>query len=130
MLEAMRNARFALIAVERRHEAAGLIVTDLLRNAQLWLVDEGLEMSLPAGSGYATRYYMTDSFAMTAGVGMPVDSDLIKHVLESAPPLRRKSPAEAIEDRRFAEAVYRAAIEDGIMEGARGQDVPGTGKAA
>jgi len=62
-------------------------------NAELWLVDEGLEMSLPAGSGYATRYYMTDSFAMTAGVGMPVDSDLITHALESAPLLRRKSPA-------------------------------------
>ena len=67
---------------------------------------------------------------MTAGVGMPVDSDLITHALELAPLLRRKSPAEAIEDRRFAEAVYRAAIEDGIMEGVRYQDVPGTGEAA
>ena len=130
MLEAMRNARFALIAVERRHEAAGLIVTDLFRNAELWLVDEGLEMSLPVGAAYATRYYTTDSFVMTAGVGMPVDSDLITHALESAPLLRRKSPAEAIEDRRFAEAVYRAAIEDGIMEDVVYQDVPGTGKAA
>ena len=130
MLEAMRNARFALIAVERPHEAAGLIVTDLFRKAELWLVDEGLEMSLPVGAAYATRYYTTDSFVMTAGVGMPVDSDLITHALESAPLLRRKSPAEAIEDRRFAEAIYRAAIEDGITENARYQDVPGTGEAA
>jgi hypothetical protein len=130
MLEAMRNARFALITVERRHEAAGLIVTDLFRNAELWLVDEGLETSLPVGATFAIRYYTTDSFVMTAGIGMPVDSDLIKHAFESAPVLQRKSPAEAIDDRRFAEAVYRAAVEDGIMQGARGQHVPGTGKAA
>ncbi len=128
MLEAMCNARFAIVLVQRRHQSAGLIVTDLFRNVELWLVDEGLEMSLPAGTAFATRYYAADRFVMTAGVGMPVDRVLLTSALDSAPQLLRKSEAEAIEDRRFAEAVYRAAIEDGIMEGVSFQDPVGAGE--
>jgi hypothetical protein len=115
MLEAVRDARFAIIMVERRHPSAGLIVTDLYRNIELWLVDEGLEISLPAGATYATRYYSPGHFVMTAGVGMPVDRGLVFGAAESVPQLLRKPAVEAIDDRRFAEAVYRAAIAHGIM---------------
>ena len=66
---------------------------------------------------------------MTAGVGMPVDL-AIKSALKSVPQLQRRSHAEAIDDRRFAEAVYRAAVADGIMEGVTYQDTVGTGSAA
>ncbi|MGD0026959.1 MAG: hypothetical protein ABSC37_20455 [Xanthobacteraceae bacterium] len=128
VLEAMCNARFAIVLVQRRHQSAGLIVTDLFRNVELWLVDEGLEMSLPAGTAFATRYYAPDRFVMTAGVGMPVDFVLLTSALDSAPQLLRKSQAEAIEDRRFAEAVYRAAIGDGIMEKVIFQDPVGAGE--
>jgi hypothetical protein len=130
MLEAMRNSRFAVVRVQRRHEAAGLIVEDLFRNIELWLVDEGLERSLPDGTAYATRYYTPDRFCMTAGVGMPVDRALLKDALESVPPLLRKSRVEAIEDRRLAEAIYRIALADGIMEGVTYEDPPGPGEAA
>jgi hypothetical protein len=130
MLEAMRNARFAIVLVRRRHPSAGLIVTDLFRNIELWLVDEGLEISLEVGAVYATRYYAPDGFVMTAGVGMPVDRDLINSALESAPQLLRKSHIAAIEDRRFAEAIYRAAIADGIMQGVAYRDPADAGDAA
>jgi len=130
MLEAMRNARFAVVMVQSRHPSVGLIVSDLFRNVELWLVDEGLEISLPAGTAFATRYYKPDGFIMTAGVGMPVDLDLLIGAVESAPQLLRKSRVEVIEDRRFAEAVYRAAIADGIMEGVAYREVPGPGDAA
>jgi hypothetical protein len=43
-LEALRNARFAIILVKGRHQAAGLIATDVFRQNELWLVDEGLEI--------------------------------------------------------------------------------------
>jgi hypothetical protein len=129
VLDAMRRARFAVVIVKRRHESAGLIVTDLYRQIELWLVDEGFEMSLPPQAAFATRYCTLDGFVMTAGVGTPVDSDLITHALELAPQLLRKSPAAAIEDRRFAEAVYRAAIADGVMEQIRFQDPADTGEA-
>jgi hypothetical protein len=130
MLEAMRNARFAVILVQRRHPSAGLIVTDVFRNIEIWLVDEGLEASLPVGTAYATRYYAPDRFVVTAGVGMPVDIELLTSAVESAPQLLRKSRAEAFEDRRFAEAVYRAAIADGIMAGIAYQDTAGAVDAA
>ena len=67
---------------------------------------------------------------MTAGVGMPVDADLLASAFASAPHLLRKSQAEAVEDRRFAEAVYRAAIAAGIMENVTFQDPGGAGAAA
>lgn len=130
VLEAMCNAHFAVVLVQRRHQAAGLIVTDLFRKTELWLVDEGLEISLPEGSAFATRYYAPDRFVMTAGVGMPVDLVLLTNALESVPQLLRKSRVEAIEDRRFAEAVYRAAIVDGIMEGVTYLDPGATDDAA
>ena len=130
MLEAMCNARFAIVVVRRRHPSAGLIVTDLFRKVDLWLMDEGLEVSLPVGTVFATRYFAPDRFVVTAGVGMPVDLDLLTSAIESVPQLPRKPRAEAIDDRRFAEAIYRAAIAAGIMENMTYQDTVGSGDAA
>jgi hypothetical protein len=129
MLEAMRNARFAVVLVQRRHPSAGLIVTDLVRNVELWLVDEGLEISLPVGAAFATRYYAPDRFIMTTGVCVPVNRNLLTSAIESVPPLLKKSHTEAIEDRRFAEAFYRAAIATGVMEGVAYRDTARTGDA-
>ena len=58
---------------------------------------------------------------------MPVDPILLTSALGSAPRLLRRSRAEAVEDRRFAEGIYRAAIADGIMERVSYQDPAGTG---
>jgi len=57
VLDAMLAARFALIRVERRHPEAGLIVTDLMREEEFWLVDEGMESTAPFGFKMATRVY-------------------------------------------------------------------------
>jgi hypothetical protein len=126
VLRGMCNARFAVVSVQRRHPAAGLIVTDLFRKIDVWLVDEGLEISIPEGTALATRYYTPEHFAMTAGVAMPVDDDILTRALDSAPHLRRKSHVEALEDRRFAEAVYRVGIAAGITRRMAYQDLGGT----
>ena len=55
VLEAMQRARFSIISTVRRHPIAGLIVKDLFRGVEVWLVDVGLESSLPEGAGLATR---------------------------------------------------------------------------
>jgi hypothetical protein len=112
VLEAMCDARFALLSVERRHPSAGLILTDVVREIDLWLMDEGLEISFSEGSVFATRYFVLDDFAMKSGP--PLDRSLPRHTIELAPQLLRKSLGQAIEDRRFAEALYRAAIADGV----------------
>ena len=127
MLEVMREARFAIIKIERRHPSVGLIVKDLFCDIELWLVDEGLEKTAPPGMGFALRYFSPGPFDMSAGVGMPVGRDTLERALNSAPYLTRKSRAEAVQDRRFAEAVYRTAIKDGTMENIRFVDPLGEG---
>jgi hypothetical protein len=71
VLEAMRRARFSIISSVRRHTVAGLIVKDLFRGFEFWLVDEGLDSSLPDEAVLATRLYTLQGFAMTAGVLVP-----------------------------------------------------------
>ena len=104
MLEAMCNARFALLMVVRCHPSAGLIVTDMVREIDLWLVNEGLEISFSEGSVFATRYFGLDGFAMTTGVAIPLESSLLGRAMDFAPHLLRKPLDEAIEHRHFAEA--------------------------
>ncbi len=130
MLEAMRDARFAILLVQRGHPSVGLIVTDLFRKIDLWLVDEGLEKSLPVGAAFATRYYAPEPFVMTAGVGVPVGRVALVRAIESTPGQTRKPHVEAIDDRRFAEAVYRGAIDDGTTERVAYRDPIGAGDEA
>ena len=87
VLEAMRQAQFAIICVERRHQAAGLIVKDVMRGSEHWLVDEGIEISLPDGAVIGTRFFTPDEFSMTAGVVVPLDRELIEDVLNEVPQL-------------------------------------------
>ena len=130
MLEAMCNARFSVLKVQHRHPVAGLIVSDLFRDIDLWLVDEGLEICMRGGETFATRYFAPDRFVMTAGVLIPFGEHMLADVVDSVPQLLRKSPEEAVEDRRFAEAVYRIALADGVMEGVAYQDRADVGDAA
>ena len=130
VVDAMLAARFALICVERRHPEAGLIVRDLIREEEFWLVDEGMELSAPIGLKMATRVFSPDHFHMTAGVMIPLDGDLLRNALERRPLLLRMSLDQTAEDRRFAEAIYREAIRAGVMERVRFQDPPGLAGAA
>jgi hypothetical protein len=115
VLQAMRNASFAILSAERPHPTAGLIVSDLLRNQELWLVDDALEKSVPQGSAFATRYFNPAGFAITTGTATPVDVGLLASALEGEPQLLRKPCTEAINDWRFAEAIYRAALAHALV---------------
>jgi hypothetical protein len=119
----MRRARFSIISIVRRHAVAGLIARDLFRCFDFWLVDEGLESSLPDGAALATRLYTPESFAMTAGVLVPFDIELLEDAFADNPQLLRKSREELIDDRRFAETIYRVALASGLMEEVAYQDV-------
>jgi hypothetical protein len=125
MLEAMCGARFAIMAVQDQHPVAGLLVTDIFRQVDLWLMDVGLEQSLPEGAMFAPRTCKPADFAMTVGVAIPIDLALLEAVVLTAPQLGRLSPVEALGDRRFAEAIYREAIADGTMDGVSYQDPGG-----
>ena len=115
-LEAMRQARFAVWRVERRHDVAGLIVRDLLRQDEAWLVDEALEQSAPEGMAMATRLCTPDAFAMTSGIIVPVDREGMEEVLDQVLPRIRGEPDQVANDRRFATALYRMAVTNGLLE--------------
>ena len=106
VLEAMRHARFSLWRVERRHETAGLILQDLLRGGEIWLVDETMEKSAPRGVEMAARLLQPESFAMTARIIVPVTSDLMEEVFTRAPALQRTQggqpcPGPTLRDRHL-----------------------------
>jgi len=62
---------------------------------------------------------------MFAGVFGPLEGVLLMSALDRRPVLLRMDLDEAVEDRRFAEAIYREAIRAGVMERVRFQDPPG-----
>jgi hypothetical protein len=117
MLDAMCDARFSIWRVEGRHQTAGLIVTDVLRETEAWLIDEGLEASAPDRTVFAGRLAEPDDFAMSCGVIVPVNPDLFVEVARDALAWRRRDPERIAQDPRFAIAVYCAAIDSGTMAG-------------
>jgi len=124
VLDAMCHAHFSVLRIERRHAQIGLIATDVTRETELWLVDVGLESSMPNGTELATRFFTPDSFSMTAGTPIPITAELVANVLADVPQLFRKSPDQVADDRRFAEAIYRAAVANGTMENVTFCDPP------
>lgn len=116
-LDAMCQARFSLWRIERRHEIAGVMVADLLRDRETWLLDQGLAHSAHPGMTVASRLCWPAEFAMTCGVIVPVNVELIEDAFDdSAAWLSHADPQSLADDPRFAAAIYRNAIGTGIME--------------
>jgi hypothetical protein len=119
MLEAMCRARFSIWRIDRRHDTCGLVVNDLLRQADAWLVDEGLEASGMTGMCFASRLCDADRFAITSGVVIPVGRSMLEDVLTDGLACRHADPVQVGDDPRFASAIYRVALDGGIMEDVR-----------
>ena len=121
----MRAARFSVLVIERRHETVGLVATDLFRRTEVWVVDIGLESSMPDGGIIATRLFTPERFAMTAGVQVPFDLGTLEHLNAELPnSLRDIDMTTLVDDRRFAEVIYRVALANGVMDRVRYQDLP------
>jgi hypothetical protein len=117
VLETMRGARFSIWRVERAHERAGVVVSDLLRGSgeEFWLPDPDLADE-PGGVTFAARLGDIDGFALACNMIVPVDRDMFEEVAADPLAFRHADPARIASDPRFATAVYRAAIELGAME--------------
>jgi hypothetical protein len=115
VLEAMRHARFSVWRIKQRHETAGLIITDVLRLAEVWLMDEQLEASAPEDLSFAGRICEPDRFAMSCGVVVPVYREMMEEVALDMPAQRRGDPERVSQAPRFALAIYRAAIDHGVL---------------
>jgi hypothetical protein len=125
MLEAMRASQFAILLIEQRHDTVGLIATDILRNSKVWLLDVGLESSMDDGELIATRLLTPGPFSMTAGVNVPFEIEMLEPVCMLLPQRIGNSKLSRIaEDRRFAEAVYKVGLADGVMDRLAYLDLP------
>ena len=125
MLEAMRASQFAILLIEQRHDAVGLIATDILRNSKVWLLDVGLESSMDDGELIATRLLTPGPFSMTAGVNVPFEIEMLEPICTLLPQRMVNSKLSRIaEDRRFAEAVYKVGLADGVMDRLAYLDLP------
>ena len=122
VLEAMRHARFSLWRIERRHQTTGLILRDLLRDEETWLIDEAMAKNAPQGVEMAARLLQPDDFAMTARLIVPIIPDLMtipelmEEVFTRMPALRRIRGDVLARDPRFAIGTYRAAVATGAMD--------------
>jgi hypothetical protein len=123
MLMAMRNPNFTIIRVDRVHPAAGLVVTDMYRRKEIWLVDEAMERSISRGMIIATRLYTLESFSMTAGVALPLDAEMLRDMIDDMPQLDHDQLVEAVDDFRFVETVYRIGLARGVTKRFRYQDL-------
>ncbi|WIM09523.1 hypothetical protein [Enhydrobacter sp.] len=74
VLAGLRAARFSVFRVIGRSEIAGLVLDDLMRGGEIWLMDEGLERSARPGEVFAMRVAPVDLFAVTCGAVVPIDS--------------------------------------------------------
>jgi hypothetical protein len=122
VLEAMRHARFSLWCVERHHETTGLILRDLLREEEIWLIDEAMAKNARPGREMAARLVQPDRFAMMARVIVPINPvlmtrpELMEDVFIRAPALRSLQGKALADDPRFAIGSYRAAVATGAMD--------------
>jgi hypothetical protein len=115
VLDALRHARFSVWVIERRHEVAGLVVKDILRRTEAWLMtNEEMAADAPLGEAFAGRVCNVGEFLISCGAVVPVHRDLMEEVQLDPLAFRRGDPHEVAQDPRFASAIYRIALERGL----------------
>ena len=117
MLDAMRRSQFAILLIEQRHDTMGVIATDIFRKTKVWLVDVGIESSMEDGELIATRLLTPGPFSMTAGVMVPFETEMLEPICGLLSQRVGNSNLSRVADhRRFAEAVYRVALANHVMD--------------
>jgi hypothetical protein len=89
------------------------------------MLDVGLESSIGDGELIATRLLTPGPFSMTAGVNVPFKIEMLEPICMLLPQRMGNGKLSQIaEDRRFAEAVYKVGLADGIMDRLAYLDLP------
>jgi hypothetical protein len=116
VLAAMQASTFHIVQVKERHDIAGIIVDDVFRQNELWLMDEGFEATVTNGVVLAGRLVRLDPYCTTAGATVPLDRDVFQDAFYSLAAARHQDfGAATLDDPRLPEAIYAAAIRNGAM---------------
>lgn len=116
VLAALQAETFRIIQVRGRHHVAGIVVEDVFRKEEMWLMDEGFEATLPDDLVVAARLIRLDPFYSTAGASVPISSAILQDALLSLAARRGALNPPSHDDPRLPEAVYAAAIKSGAMD--------------
>jgi hypothetical protein len=114
VLDAMCASRFAVLAASRRHEVCGWVVEDLLRQSELWLVDEALENALEPHVSFATWICRPDEFWISVGTLVPIDHPILVDAASRMNFLTTKG--ELADHPGLVREIYRSAIGLGALE--------------
>jgi hypothetical protein len=135
ILRGMCNAIMSIWQVDRHHEQAGVILKDILRGGEVWLVDESFAtVARPKWVG-AMRLMPVEDFFINCGVLVPMDQvSLAGAVIDRLGWVRGNDLKRVADDPRFAIALYRVGLERGAMDRVRyhavGDPLPGVGASA
>lgn len=134
VVDALREARFALFRAVAPHPEGGVEAEDLLDGSRLRIEDRALARPEVRGRGFAGRLMRLDGVSMTCGALAGLSDEAIGEVLgfvhvtgdspPELPPLSPLSPEDAAALRgmaaregaaEFAAKVYRASLRQGLM---------------
>lgn len=116
VLSGLCESRFSLFRVIEKPEPVGILLEDLLRRQEVWLLDNGLERSAKTGAIFAMRVARIETFMMTCGAVVPLDSAIVEELiayLEDG--VTGLDFAALANDSRFATSIYELAIELDLM---------------
>ncbi|MBF0561018.1 MAG: hypothetical protein HQL37_03160 [Alphaproteobacteria bacterium] len=110
LLESMGHARFSVFEVMGRHVRAGMMVRDMIRGDEAWLMDIGLEKTAPISMRVALRLIRPEDFWMSTGVAVQMD-ETIWRVLERDYGVRRSRDSLVVpDDLKLDEVIFKIAI--------------------
>jgi len=120
VLRAMAAARYSLWKVERHHESTGVILTDTIRGDEVWLVDEAFGYVAKPGWIAAIRLLPVAAFYVTSGTMVPIDNEaIVRDLSDRLSWVRDRDKDRLSTDPRLPVAVYRAALQHGVLNRVR-----------
>lgn len=116
VLQGLRASRLSVFRVLDRCEPAGVLLEDLMRGGAISLLDEGLEQTVEPGEVFAMRIAPIEEFVITCGVVVPISIEIFEEIIDFLTDgVPDAELAEFADHRRFAAALYKLAIELGLM---------------
>jgi hypothetical protein len=115
VLEALRHTCFSLFQVTAKHPEAGLMLEDLMRGGETWLVDVNLEATARTGAVMAMRLAWPDAFAISCGVAVPIDHETLDELFDFLTDGGEIDDLAPLADEPlFAQSVYQLVLELGL----------------
>ena len=122
IMNALRNALFTVWQVEGPHETAGIMARDVLRQQSFWLMDEWLAKTAKPKDRFVARLADLGEYRVSCGVIVPVSDTVFQIAAADARNIKAPNVEAMLQDRRFAETFYKAAIQGGVMRGVAFRD--------